>query len=60
MKICKQAGFNRPVSFKIHFKIIKIKNPFTEMGARHDYNCFDCSPFNEIGLQLKFGKMEMI
>ena len=24
------------------------------MGARHDYNCFGCSPFNEIGLQLEF------
>ena len=34
--------------------MIKIKNPFTEMGARHDYNCFGCSPFNEIGLQLEF------
>ncbi len=54
MKNYKQAGFNRPVSFTIHFKMIKIKNPFTEMGARHDYNCFGCSPFNEIGLQLEF------
>jgi uncharacterized protein (TIGR00369 family) len=34
--------------------MIKIRNPFTEMGARHDYNCFGCSPFNEIGLQLEF------
>jgi uncharacterized protein (TIGR00369 family) len=34
--------------------MIKIKNPFTAMGARHDYNCFGCSPFNEIGLQLEF------
>lgn len=34
--------------------MIKIKNPFIEMGARHDYNCFGCSPFNEIGLQLEF------
>ncbi|KAF0234789.1 MAG: thioesterase superfamily [Prolixibacteraceae bacterium] len=34
--------------------MIKIKNPFTMMGARHDYNCFGCSPFNEIGLQLEF------
>lgn len=24
------------------------------MGTRHDYNCFGCSPFNEIGLQLDF------
>ena len=24
------------------------------MGTRHDYNCFGCSPFNEIGLQLEF------
>ena len=24
------------------------------MGSRHDYNCFGCSPFNEIGLQLDF------
>ncbi len=34
--------------------MIKIKNPFIEMGSRHDYNCFGCSPFNEIGLQLDF------
>jgi len=34
--------------------MIKIKNPFIEMGTRHDYNCFGCSPFNEIGLQLEF------
>jgi uncharacterized protein (TIGR00369 family) len=34
--------------------MIKIRNPFTEMGSRHDYNCFGCSPFNEIGLQLEF------
>lgn len=34
--------------------MIKIKNPFTELGTRHDYNCFGCSPFNEIGLQLDF------
>lgn len=34
--------------------MIKIRNPFTEMGTRHDYNCFGCSPFNDIGLQLEF------
>ena len=34
--------------------MIKINNPFTEMGSRHNYNCFGCSPFNEIGLQLDF------
>lgn len=34
--------------------MIKIVNPFTTMGTRHDYNCFGCSPFNEIGLQLDF------
>lgn len=34
--------------------MIKIKNPFTEIDTRHDYNCFGCSPFNEIGLQLEF------
>lgn len=34
--------------------MIKIKNPFIEMGTRHNYNCFGCSPFNEIGLQLEF------
>ena len=34
--------------------MIKIRNPFVEMGTRHDYNCFGCSPFNEIGLQLEF------
>lgn len=44
----------RPVSFTTNFEMIKIKNPFIEMGSRHDYNCFGCSPFNEIGLQLDF------
>jgi len=34
--------------------MIKIKNPFVEMGSRQNYNCFGCSPFNEIGLQLDF------
>lgn len=34
--------------------MIKIKNPFTESDTRHEYNCFGCSPFNEIGLQLDF------
>ena len=34
--------------------MIKIRNPFTEMGTRQDYNCFGCSPFNDIGLQLEF------
>ncbi len=32
----------------------KIKNPFVELSRGHDYNCFGCSPFNEIGLQLEF------
>jgi len=33
----------------------KINNPFTEMDSgRKEYNCFGCSPFNEIGLQLEF------
>jgi len=33
----------------------KIKNPWKEEpDNRHDYNCFGCSPFNEIGLQLEF------
>ncbi|MCD6355003.1 MAG: PaaI family thioesterase [Prolixibacteraceae bacterium] len=32
----------------------KIKNPFIELGRQHDYNCFGCSPFNEIGLHLNF------
>ncbi len=32
----------------------KIRNPFLEMGDKHNYNCFGCSPFNEIGLQLDF------
>ncbi len=34
--------------------MIKIVNPFIELGRGHDYNCFGCSPFNEIGLQLDF------
>lgn len=32
----------------------KIINPFIEIGNKHNYNCFGCSPFNEIGLQLDF------
>lgn len=32
----------------------KILNPFKNEGTRHDYNCFGCSPFNEIGLQMEF------
>lgn len=32
----------------------KIINPFREQGTRDNYNCFGCSPFNEIGLQLEF------
>jgi uncharacterized protein (TIGR00369 family) len=34
--------------------MIKIRNPFVELGHDHDYNCFGCSPFNEIGLHLEF------
>jgi len=34
--------------------MIKIRNPFAKDGVRPDYNCFGCSPFNEIGLQLDF------
>ncbi len=34
--------------------MIKIRNPFTEEGTRDNYNCFGCSPFNDIGLQLEF------
>ena len=33
----------------------KIRNPFTAMdSSRKDYNCFGCSPYNKIGLQLEF------
>jgi uncharacterized protein (TIGR00369 family) len=33
----------------------KIRNPFTDAdSSRHEYNCFGCSPFNEIGLHLQF------
>lgn len=33
----------------------KIRNPWKdEPDHSHDYNCFGCSPFNEIGLQLEF------
>lgn len=32
----------------------KIKNPFAGKADRHEYNCFGCSPNNEIGLQLEF------
>lgn len=32
----------------------KITNPWKHHENRHEYNCFGCSPFNEIGLQLEF------
>ena len=32
----------------------EINNPFGEMAAKGEYNCFGCSPANEIGLHLKF------
>lgn len=32
----------------------KIKNPWKEDGNRNDYNCFGCSPYNELGLHLEF------
>ncbi len=33
----------------------KIKNPFIEKdSSRKEYNCFGCSPFNDIGLHLEF------
>jgi len=32
----------------------KITNPFAEMASRGEYNCFGCSPTNEIGLHLEF------
>lgn len=34
--------------------MIKIRNPFSDIGTRENYNCFGCSPYNEIGLQLDF------
>ena len=32
----------------------KIINPFIKLSHGNDYNCFGCSPFNDIGLQLDF------
>ncbi len=32
----------------------KINNPFTGAPDWHEYNCFGCSPTNEIGLQMEF------
>ena len=32
----------------------KIANPFGAMAARGEYNCFGCSPSNDIGLHLDF------
>ena len=32
----------------------KITNPFAGKADWHEYNCFGCSPNNEIGLQLEF------
>ena len=53
-----QAGFVPACFICKHFDMNKIRNPFIEMGTRHDYNCFGCSPFNEIGLQLEFWERE--
>ncbi len=35
-------------------KPVKIVNAFAKMETRHDYNCFGCSPYNDIGLHLEF------
>jgi acyl-coenzyme A thioesterase PaaI-like protein len=32
----------------------KIINPFTSLAAEGEYNCFGCSPSNDIGLHLEF------
>ena len=32
----------------------KITNPFAEMASKGEYNCFGCSPGNDIGLHLEF------
>jgi acyl-coenzyme A thioesterase PaaI-like protein len=32
----------------------KLINPFAPLAAKGEYNCFGCSPSNEIGLQLEF------
>lgn len=32
----------------------KITNPFADKADWHEYNCFGCSPNNEIGLQMEF------
>jgi uncharacterized protein (TIGR00369 family) len=32
----------------------KISNPFGPMAAKGEYNCFGCSPSNDIGLHLEF------
>jgi len=32
----------------------KISNPFAEMAGKGEYNCFGCSPANDIGLHLEF------
>ena len=32
----------------------KITNPFAKMASKGEYNCFGCSPGNDIGLHLEF------
>lgn len=32
----------------------KITNPFAEMDSNDEFNCFGCSPANDIGLHLEF------
>ena len=32
----------------------QIQNPFAKMFGKNEYKCFGCSPYNELGLQLKF------
>jgi uncharacterized protein (TIGR00369 family) len=36
----------------------KINNPFIEMASKGEYNCFGCSPANDIGLHLQFWEDE--
>ena len=35
-----------------------MKRPIKNVFAKHDYNCFGCSPYNSTGLQLKFYEID--
>lgn len=52
--IKKLCAWNTSPLFLIQIVMRKITNPFGLMAAKGEYNCFGCSPANDIGLHLAF------